>query len=89
MTRKCPLPIAGSKTFKSKTASAGSRFCSSPVAAPWFACHGRQLFGAVFERFETLLHKWFESVIDDKVDQLLRSEEAAAVLACVRVWANS
>ena len=80
--------MAGSRTFRFRTASAGSSSSSSAFRR---ALGRRTLLSwadFVFERFETLFHERLQGAVDDQVDELLGREEAAAVLARVGVGAD-
>ena len=88
MTRKWPLPMAGSRTLRSSTASAGSSVEQLGLAQrlrPAVALEGG---GLLLEGLQTLLGQRLQRALDDEVHQLLGRVEAAAVLACIRVGAD-
>ena len=85
VTRKWPLPIAGSSSFRSSTAAAGSTFRSSAARAAW----GRRSLCSAGRRClelrQALRHQRPQGPLHDQVDQLLGRVETAAVLAGVGV----
>ena len=89
MTRKWPLPIAGSRTLRSRTASAGSSGSRSACRSGLGRRSLLSCFDFSLNRFEALLDERFEGVIDDQIDELLGRVEAAAVLAGVGIGPDS